>query len=424
MGIGYNGAGTESVLAWPNLFPSSSFHWGHLMPMPISPNPYPPNPVVEVVCSGTPFEMGLAQGSALKTKIHAARDVLAKLEAFRLKQPWWLPFSCYLWLSERRATRFLELPVNRDYPEMKDRLLGIAQGAGVSPGRIHLFNALEPLLSSIGGSTTCPGACSAVAVRGSRSVTGEPMLARNFDYLPLIQPYYVVRESRPNKGFRALEFTTVPLAGAVDGMNEKGLTITYDYAFTTDRPPVPSGPISMAISEALQNCSSVAEAAEWIIRKPRVGGGLLLMADAGGDIASLELSNTRSHLRRPGPGEDALFHTNNFSDESMREVQIPDSALYNDNAPSPLRGRRVHHSSDMRNRRYRELLNNKKIFDKDTLGALMADHGENGIPNDFTPCVHGSYWQTTACLQFFPKSRRIRVAYDLACQAKYQEIGF
>lgn len=394
------------------------------MPTPIFPNPSRPNQVVEVVCSGTPFEMGLAQGTALKTKIHAAREVLTKLEAFRLKQPWWLPFSCYLWLSERRATRFLELPLERDYPEMKDRLLGIAQGAGVSPGRIHLFNALEPLLSSIGGSTTCPGACSAVAVRGSRSVTGEPMLARNFDYLPLIQPFYVMRESRPNKGFRALEFTTVPLGGAVDGMNEKGLAITYDYAFTTDRSPVPSGPISMAISEALERCTSVAEAADWIIKKPRVGGGLLMMADAQGDIASLELSNTRSHLRRPAPGEDALFHTNNFSEESMREVQIPNNALYNDNAPSPLRGRRVHHSSDMRNQRYRQLLNNKKIFDADTLGALMADHGENGIPNDFTPCVHGSYWQTTACLQFFPKTGRIRVAYDLACKARYQEIGF
>jgi hypothetical protein len=233
-----------------------------------------------------------------------------------------------------------------------------------------------------------------------------------------------MRESRPNNGFRALEFTTVPLGGVVDGMNEKGLTITYDYAFTTDRPSVPSGPISMAISEALERCTSVVEAAEWIMKKPRVGGGLLLMADAQGDIASLELSNTRSHLRRPAPGEDTLFHTNNFSDDSMREVQIPDDAHYNDHAPTPLRGRRVHHSSDMRNQRYCQLLDNKTIFDQDSLATLMADHGENGIPNDFTPCVHGSYWQTTACLQFFPKSRRIRVAYDLACQAKYQEIGF
>ena len=49
-----------------------------------------------------------------------------------------------------------------------------------------LFNALEPVLSSVGGCTACPGACSAVAVRGSRSITGEPMVARNFDYLPLI----------------------------------------------------------------------------------------------------------------------------------------------------------------------------------------------------------------------------------------------
>ena len=75
------------------------------------------------------------------------------------------------------------------------------------------------------------------------------MVARNFDYLPLIQPYYLIRESRPQGRLRALEFTTAPLAGAVDGMNEAGLCITYNYGFTTDEPTRPAAPISMAISE-------------------------------------------------------------------------------------------------------------------------------------------------------------------------------
>ena len=60
------------------------------------------------------------------------------------------------------------------------------------------------------------------------------MVARNFDYLPLIQPYYLIRESRPQGRLRAFEFTTAPLVGAVDGMNEAGLCITYNYGFTTD----------------------------------------------------------------------------------------------------------------------------------------------------------------------------------------------
>ena len=54
-------------------------------------------------------------------------------------------------------------------------------------------------------------------MRGSRTADGAPVIARNFDYLPLVQPYYVTRESAPRDGFRSLEFTMASLAGAVDG---------------------------------------------------------------------------------------------------------------------------------------------------------------------------------------------------------------
>ena len=61
-----------------------------------------------------------------------------------------------------------------------------------------LFNALEPVLSSVGGCIACPGACSAVAVRGSRSITGKPMVARNFDYLPFFPKSRRIRVSYSN----------------------------------------------------------------------------------------------------------------------------------------------------------------------------------------------------------------------------------
>lgn len=377
--------------------------------------------VVEVICQGSAKEMGFAQGAGLQHKIHGARQVLAKLEAFRLQQPWWLPYSGYRWLAERKASHFLTRALNRHHPALSQRLAGIAEGAGIGLRTIHLFNALEPVLSSVAGCTACPGACSAVAVRGRRSITGEPMVARNFDYLPLVQPYYLIRESRPQGGLRALEFTTAPLVGAVDGMNEAGLCIIYNYGFTTDEPTAPAVPISMAVSEALQQCSTVAEAADMIISTPRWGGGLLMLCDASGDIASLELSSTRSHLRRPVSGEDVLFHTNAFSSDRMREVQIPWNAVYTDRAPTPLRGRRLHQSSQLRDQRFEELLGQAEHLGADELGAIMADHGPTGTPDDNTPCMHSSYWNTTACLQFFPKSRRIRVSYSNACQALYEE---
>jgi hypothetical protein len=379
---------------------------------------------IEAICQGSPREMGFAQGKAARQKIHAACQALADMEAFRLQQPRWLPYRVYRWLAEQKAARFLAAPLAHDYPLLKERLAGIAAGADVSIPRIMLFNALEPILSSVGGCTASPGACSAVAIRGGRSATGEPIIVRNFDYFPLVQPFYMLRDCRPSGGLRAIEFTVAPLAGTVDGMNEAGLCITYNYGFTTDQPRIPAAPISMAISAALERCRTVSEAAELISSSKRWGGALLMLGDPSGDIASLELSSSRSHLRRPAAGEDMLQHTNAFNNPVMREVQIPDDAIYTERAPAALRGRRLHLSSEQRNRRFQQLLSGNAKFDCDQLSVLMADHGLLGVPDDYTPCVHGSYWQTTACLQFLPKQRRIRVSYSTACQARYSELGF
>ena len=213
------------------------------------------------------------------------------------------------------------------------------------------------------------------------------------------------------------------MVGAVDGVNEHGLAIAYDYAFTTDLPQTPAAPLSMLISETLETCKTVDQAHANFSSRPRCGAALLMLADATGDIASLELSPTRSFLRRPAAGEDAIVHSNQFVSPSMREVQMPPEAVYNDRAPAPLRGRRLHESSDRRDARYRELLRGDEPLGLDDLGRIMADHGAAGVADDYTPCVHGSYWQTTACLQLLPASRTLRVDYANACQARQQEFS-
>lgn len=366
--------------------------------------------------------MGLAQGKALQRPIRAARDELVHLEAFRLQQPWWLPYCVYAWLAERKASSFLTQPLKQRHPSSLERLLGISKGSSMRLRTLLLFNALESALSSLGDYTVSVGGCSTVAVRGSRSSTGEPVIATNFDYLPQIQPYYILRESQPQDGFSSLEFTIAPLVGAVDGVNEAGLCITYNYAFTKDGPPEPAVPISVLIAETLHRCSTVDEAAAWITSRPRWGGGLLMLADETGEIASLELSSTADCLRRPSPGDDFLYHTNCFFTDSMQEVQLPRDTVYTQRAPAPLRGRRLHESAELRDQRFAELLGRPNAFGPDELAALMSDHGSDGIPDDNSLCVHGSYWDTTATLQLLPKSRRLRVAYSTTCKARYHDV--
>ncbi len=166
--------------------------------------------VVNVICAGSPREMGLAQGVGAARKVRGAHQVLTQLEAFRLQQPRWLPYRVYRWHAEQHARRLLAGPFARDYPAMRQCLAGIAEGAGVGLNAIYLLNALEPVLSSLGGCTACLGACSAVAVRGRRAAGGAAIIARNFDYLPLVQPFYLVRESRPQGAFARCNLPSRP----------------------------------------------------------------------------------------------------------------------------------------------------------------------------------------------------------------------
>jgi hypothetical protein len=312
----------------------------------------------------------------------------------------------------------------RDYPAAAEQLAGMAHGAGLGRGPLLLLNALEPLLSNVRGRYLVPGlgGCSCLAVSPQRSGIGEPVVARNFDYLPLVQPFYVLRDNRPEGGLRSLDFTMAPLAGTVDGVNERGLCLVNNYAFTIDRAR-PSGTLTMLSAEALARCATVAEAIAWITSRPRWGGGLVMLADAAGDLASLELSATRFQVRRPAPGAGVLCHTNAFATPQMQAVEAPRDAVFTRRAPRALRGRTVGESAAARDERFAHLLAAAPQLDPAALARLMSDHGPEGQPGALTPCVHGDYWSTTATLQLFPRSRRLRVSYSSACTADFAEFA-
>src|SRR5262249_24376472 len=133
-----------------------------------------PAPSIECRCAGDDHEMGLTQGSALRQKIAELRKRMRELEPFRLKQPKWLPYPLFLNLAEWRAERAFGPALRDSASGMLARLQGIAAGAGSSVRSICLMNAMEAFLGSCEERTISapPGACSALAIRGSRSASG------------------------------------------------------------------------------------------------------------------------------------------------------------------------------------------------------------------------------------------------------------
>ena len=143
-----------------------------------------------------------------------------------------------------------------------------------------------------------------------------------------------------------------------------------------------------------------------------------MLADETGDIVSLEVSSTRTAIRRPENGSDVISHANCFRTAEMQSLQLPLDTVYTDKAPTVLRGRTLHHSSGLRDARFAELLARSQAFDTHGLARVMGDHGPNDEPGEYTLCVHGSYWQTTASLPLSPAEREIKVAYANTCEAE------
>ena len=375
----------------------------------------------QVECSGDAQEMGRQQGEALRENIRAAIEAVGELEAFRLMKPKWMPMAWFRRLAERKAQQFMQAAFRAGPQEFGQRFIGICEGANLPQPKLALCCLLEAVMSDLTRSSQqspngLQAGCSAIAVTGVGSKTGEPLVMHNFDHVPLVQRFFVVRRSRPTGKLRSVEFTLSPLLGAVDGVNEAGLGVTCNYAYVTDA--MSAGPtITMLISRILGEAGNVHEAVQIIKDQKRVGGGLLMLADASGEIASIEVSNTRVEVRMPTDG--VVFHTNRLQCSSMVAVEIAADACYDKRAPSLLRGKRVHDSANMRSDAIRNAAKGRAPMSLDDMREILSDHGQGHSCNSV--CMHGGYWATVACTQLVPGQRRLRLAFSNTCQAKLQD---
>lgn len=380
-------------------------------------------PKLDVICGGTSREFGEQLGDGLRDRIAATTQSLAEYEPFRVQQPWWLPFDWYQQWSEWWAMSSLKEPIANAFPHIPERLEGMAAGAQVRLATLYLFHAFESLVIAT-DTADAPrplAACSAIAVPRASATDHRTILAHNLDGVDLLGVSLVLRENRHAGQYRSLGLTCAPLSGIVDGINEHGLSVTYNWAFAIDCLQM-AAPVSVAIDDALANCRSVEQAVKRITARPRHGGAMLMLADAEGDIASLELSNQRFHLRRPHHNRP-LFHSNQYRSREMQAAQVRRCATYSNHAVQALRGRRVFSSPEQRDHRLRQLLRERRSFSPASLTELLADHGRDQIPSDDTICMHGELWTTQASIQLVPAKRLLRLSYGPACEAKHVEFA-
>lgn len=346
--------------------------------------------------AGTPDVMGRLQGES------TAEDWIGLMDSF----------------GSARAPEVLEKNIAEYCPRQMERMRGIALGAGVSLDTVLIALSTEIMHTRVDHYI---GACSAAAVRGRASVSASPIIAKNYDSTPQFENAQIARISRPADAFHSIDITLGFMAGSHEGVNEKGLAISYNNGHSLGNPPSKLVPISLLAQEALERCESTEQAVVYFENSPRAGSALLMIADANGDVAGLELSAGNSGIRRPDG--DRIAHTNHYHLPHMVAIDIPHEACYSDKMPEQLRGLRVRESSELRYERLARLLSETTSFSEEALIRIMSDHGEKGDPNDNTICRHGPYYTTNCSVLIFPMQRLLKVAWGAPCETLYETLA-
>lgn len=374
--------------------------------------------VVLYKCQGTHSELGQSQGEQAAHLIRDARELLLNSDEFKLLKPSFIPSNLFLTIAQFGMWIKYSKHIKQFYPRQFERLMGIARGAGVRHDFVMLLQSFEVELNKVTYETG--GACSAVGVRGTRAKDGEPIIIKNFDYPEKFQPMYITRLDAPSGRFRVLNVTAAPLPGNHDGINEHGLCISYNYGYGQDKPLV-NVPITIAVQEALETCRTTAEAVDFLLRCKRCGGALLMICDPGGDLRTLELSNTRAAERLPQ--HSVLINTNHYLTGDLAAIDVPADAVYCGNVVAELLGQNCRESSEVRYTRALELLAEHDTIDDNALLSIFKDHGPDNTPGNNTICRHSDYFETTCSVIFYPARRKLKVAYGQPCTAEFAEFS-
>lgn len=199
-------------------------------------------------------------------------------------------------------------------PEALEEVAGIAEGFGLKTAEVFDFLHIG-CLNDIAAAPVDTDGCSAFARDG--------IVAKNRDFRPehvALQRIFL-HEDPGWGGRRILCIGSLGAPGAwSSGMNSDGFALADTQIATADHGP---GLLRyFLMNRLLATCARVEHALGAIRALPHTGGGSLVMADAGGAGAAVELRHRRIDIEQGG----TLVHANHYLAAPDRLAPVPHSA--------------------------------------------------------------------------------------------------
>ena len=221
--------------------------------------------------TGTPFEMGHANGVLTRDLIHRQEQTV--LDLFHKAAPYgWSQFllKAVLVYRNRHLQEFISA-------EQQMEMLGLCHGCpdahpemGPYFNRILNFHGAQDISYMLMNSPLIHWGCTSFGAWGSQTRDGHLVTGRNFDWeaAPVFDEDRIVILCEPEDGLPFVSLGWAGLVGCVSGMNRAGVSVTVNGA-PSRLPRDVATPTCLVAREVLQRAHNLEEATE-IIRRSRV----------------------------------------------------------------------------------------------------------------------------------------------------------
>lgn len=375
---------------------------------------------LDVSCSGSFYELGQDQGEFLRDQIPDIFKTLLTSEyvpaLVRLAGPQFLKLVFNL---QGASLRFpVVAAFKKQLPRQWERLCGLAKGLGVS---VHTLIGIARIETTAAQFHFVMG-CLSMAVAKEHSQNSSPLIAYNHDFPKMFRDQILVRRSNPQDGYASIQMTYPLLAGAIAGINQKGVAVTLNHAYSQE----PLGyfdtgiPPSWVVQEILDLCDSVDDAIS-IARNIRFGcGSLMTIMDRHGGMCVLEFSQNKFGVRKSQ--DNFLLTLNAYQLKDLQTIEIPQEAKFDmKKTPKSFEGLFIHEHNWQRQKRCDDLSVNTKAWTLSELKDFLSDHNGMDTGSEGTICRHHPTSDTIASVILHPQEISMEISRGHACQAEYQK---
>jgi predicted choloylglycine hydrolase len=187
-------------------------------------------------------------------------------------------------------------------PQHMQEISGIAETSGLEQRTVLLAQCFLDLTNSV--------ACSTIALPASAAPDGVARMGRNLDFpsLGVADKLSVVMIYKPIDAYEFVAVGWPGLVGVLSGMNEHGLTLANMEVNRAPRFPS-AMPYPLLYRTILEKCRTVDEAIALLQNTPRQSANNLMLMDAAGNRAVVEIKPESIAVRR-GVEDQPLISTN------------------------------------------------------------------------------------------------------------------